>query len=348
MPQVNVKGKVVYRPGPWGSGVAARNAAVQVIDVDLPGGGDDTVWTGTADGGGAFSGTTSEWQDTRTLTVWVPNLPPPFGPGGGRWESRTEPDPSDVLALKVRVTAGGRSQDFFPFANNAPVPLVLPWGPDSWSVPVTRDERALVVITHLAGSGPGDWAWLYRFLDAAGVLLAERIMGPVYRRLTTLTGDQATKQGFLDALSTLGTDGSIRAIDVILNLHGSSESLAFRDGAVSTATLKDNLRALNLGPKLRMAYSTACFGASHANELVEAGFNAAVGAVGINANSATEYPTVLTLWAAGASLADAVAAGELPATRIPADQAAATRFAGVNSDKTITGDASISIGVNAS
>jgi hypothetical protein len=348
MPQITVKGKVVYGPGAWGSSVPARNVTVQVVDVDLPGAGDDTLWTGTTDTTGAFSGTTSNWQDSRTLQVWVPNLPPPLGPGGGRWESRTEPDPTDVLALKVRVTEGSRSQDFFPFANDAPLPLILPWAPASWSAQVAKSERALLVVSHLAGNGPGNWQWLYRFLDTAGVQLAEQIMGPAYGRMTRLTGDQATRQGFLNALCTLASDAAIRAVDVIINLHGSSETLWFKDGGVPMSTLKSNLTSLNLAPKLRMAYSTACYGASHADQLVEAGFNAAVGAVGVNANSPTEYPTVLTLWAAGRPLAEAVAAGEVPATRIPADQAATSvGFTGVNSDKTITGDGGLTIGVNA-
>lgn len=93
-----------------------------------------------------------------------------------------------------------------------------------------------------------------------------------------------------------------------------------------------------------MLYSTACFGKSHANEFVEAGFNAACGAQGVNANSATEYPAVLTMWAAGSRLTDAINLGENPLTRTPADVAAtAAGFVGVNSDKDIVGDGNVRI-----
>ncbi len=349
MSQFTVRGKVVYGPGPWGLNVPARSASVQIIDVDLPGAGsgDDTIWSGSTDSSGSFAGTTSEWQDKINLPpVWVPNPPPPFGPGGGTWRSPGQaPDPSDILLLKACVKDQGKVMDFYPFANDAPIPLILPWGPPNWTNWITKDQRALLVVQYLAGQyGAENWQWLYRYLDASGVLLADMILKPVYKRFLTLTGSQASKQQFLNELKNLGTDSSIKAIDVIINLHGSPEKLCFQDNVVPMSTLKTDIQGLNLSNKLRLLYSNACYGATHANEFVEAGFNAAVGAVGVNANSATEYPTVLTLWGTGCTLDTAVSAGENSATRIPADQAAtAVGFTDVNSDKNITGDKNLNI-----
>jgi hypothetical protein len=117
MSQFTVRGKVVYGSGPWGVNVAARSASVQIIDVDLPGAGsgDDTIWSGSTDSSGSFAGTTSEWQDKINLPpVWVPNPPPPFGPGGGTWRSPGQaPDPSDILLLKACVKDQGKVMDFF-------------------------------------------------------------------------------------------------------------------------------------------------------------------------------------------------------------------------------------------
>jgi hypothetical protein len=142
----------------------------------------------------------------------------------------------------------------------------------------------------------------------------------------------------------LGANQAIRAIDVIVNLHGAKNQLFFEDGGVSTASLKNDFLALNLGHKLRLLYSTACYGRSHADDFVGSGFNAASGAVGVNANSATEYPTVLTMWAASAKFRDALAEGENILTRKAADDLAKMMgFSDANSDKVIYGNGTITI-----
>jgi hypothetical protein len=211
-------------------------------------------------------------------------------------------------------------------------------------MPVTKMNRALLVVSNLTTRGRTDLQWLYQFLDGAGVELAEQLMGPQYGTVEKLAGAQVTKQGFLTAVSALGSKQAVRAIDVIVNLHGANQELFFEDGGVSTASLKHDLLALNLGHKLRLLYSTACYGRSHAGAFVASGFTAASGAVGVNANSATEYPIVLTMWAAGAKFRDALAVGENVLTREPADEIAKLMgFPDADSDKVIHGNGAITI-----
>lgn len=327
---------------PIGAFPPAVGATVEIFDVDTGGNGDDLIWSGQTDSNGAFSGTSSNWEDYNAIRI-LPGTP----------FSRDQQVP-DLLLLKAVVsqnTPAGRQSQVFPFPQGlvpvATAPLILPWAAPV--TPITKADRALIVVTQLVGVGPGNWLALYQFLNAASVILADGILAPSYRVVTRLTGAAATKQGFINALRTCGNDPSIREIDVVLNLHGSDERLFFQpngagDGGVTMATLKSDLQALNLSGKLRLLYSTACFGTSHNNEFVEAGFNTAVGAVGVNADSATEYPTVLTLWASGRTIGEAINLGTNPLMRVPQDAMAnALGFAGANSTKTIFGDSNITI-----
>jgi len=213
---------------------------------------------------------------------------------------------------------------------------------------LSKPDRALVVVNSLAAVGDSKFRWLYEFCEASGVAVAEIVLKPQYAKYRKLTAPDATKGAFLDALKAFGSDATVKAIDVLLMLHGERERLHFDRGAVGTGQLRQELAALDLGRKLRMLYSTCCYGDSHSDDFVAGGFSAAVGSIAVNANSATEYPTVLTLWASGSTLKDAVAVGEHPSTRIPQDEIAKVMgFREANSDKTIRGNGRITIASDA-
>ena len=108
-------------------------------------------------------------------------------------------------------------------------------------MPVTKSNRALLVVSNLTKLGRSDLKWLHQFLDGAGIDLAERLMGPQYGKVEKLVGSQATKNGFITAVSSLGSNQAVRAIDVIVNLHGANNELFFEDGGVSTSSLKNDL-----------------------------------------------------------------------------------------------------------
>lgn len=209
---------------------------------------------------------------------------------------------------------------------------------------ITKSNRALLVVCNTVDGGSPKLNWLYQFLDASGLGLAEQILVPHYGTYKKLTGSQATRSAFIDTIQALGMRSSIKAIDVILILHGNKESLLFFDGVMGTSTLRQQIAALNLGHKLRMLYSTACYGATHADDFVNVGFDVACGAVGVNANSAFEYPTVLTMWATGSKFRDAIAVGENILTRAPADELAKRMgFPDANSDKVVVGNGAVTI-----
>jgi hypothetical protein len=341
MSKIQISGRVQHMPGPWGAAVAARNAGVEVIDVD-PGGSDDVIWSGATDSQGSFAGTSQEWQDMRSVRVWVQTsvIPP-----RGHWEDRSVPDPGDVLLLKLRIRQDGRTHDVFPFANGAALPVVLPWGPKDY---VAREARALLVLNNTVDQGRANLRALYQFLEASGDAVARSICGPHYQAVRSLNGSAATLDGFCQALKDLAGASGIKAVDAIVNMHGSPGVLWFAGAAsgVDMATLRNRLMALGLAGKLRLLYNTSCYGASHAPAFCDGGFNAVIGARKVVCNSASEYPLLLKGWTSGVGLCAALAPAQAAPLREPMDQYAREHrdFPDADSFKTIKGDEALAIG----
>lgn len=335
MSKIQISGRAQHRPGDWGLNVPTRNASVEVIDLD-PGGNDDVIWTGKTDNEGKFSGTSKEWQDTKTIQVWVQDswLPP-----SGHWENKKIPDPTDLLLLKLRVKQAGRTHEVFPFLNSSPVPVVVPWGPPHI---LTKDSRALVIVNNTVDLGRADLKALYQFVEASGDIVARTILGPYYKSITSLNGSAATTDAFCDALRAASQLSGVQAVDAIINMHGADGKLFFSEGGsngIPVSTVQNKLMAIGIHNKLRMAYNTSCYGSSHAAALCAGGFNAAIGSRRVNANSASEYPLLLSLWVGGLSLSSALAAAQPAVLREPADAAARQiGFSDVDSTKTITGN----------
>jgi hypothetical protein len=340
MSKIQVAGHVQYMPGPWGVAVSAAGASIEVIDVD-PGGSDDVIWSGQTGADGRFSGTSSEWRDNKSFNVWVVSGFPPKG----RWVSKTEPDPTDVLMLKLRVRVHGRTHDIFPFANTAAVPVVLPFGPPY----VAKAARALLVVNNTVEMGASKYRGLYQFLEASGDAVARNVCGPHYQTIRSLNAGAATVQGFLDALRDLAQAPGIQAVDAIVNLHGAEGALLFAgtgSGGLPAATLGDKLVNLNLAGKLRLLYNTSCYGHSHAGAFKQGGFDTVIGGRRVVCNSASEYPVLLSNWVAGQGVDVALAQAQAPALREPMDHIARTQlgFAEADSYKIITGKSGLTIG----
>ncbi|HEX8246657.1 MAG TPA: hypothetical protein VF599_00610 [Pyrinomonadaceae bacterium] len=215
---------------------------------------------------------------------------------------------------------------------------------------VTKSARALVALINVQDHVPRNVRWLYQFIDASGAAASD-LLAINYGRYVKLYGKNATRTRFFNVLKDLKKDDSVRAIDVLVMLHGLDKKLIFVDETYDTEQLAADIKALDLSNKLRLLYSTACYGFSHTGDFVNAGFSAAVGAKKVNANAAAEVPVLFTMWARGARLRRAVAAGESPITRLPADEVA--RWFGrinktawrddVDSDKVIIGNDGITI-----
>jgi hypothetical protein len=203
---------------------------------------------------------------------------------------------------------------------------------------VKRKRRVLLVVANLTTHGRDDLKWLYKWLDANALNVATLILGALYRKVYRMTADEVTVQNFVNRLEALAADPRVEAIDVLLHVHGSKKKLWFVEGPVSTRELADLIAARQLQHKLRLLYSTACYGGNHAPDFVRAGFRVASGAIGVNANSAHDYPTQLLYWATGASYKAALAAGNNKLiTKVYDKLARKFNFTDVNSYKIAVG-----------
>jgi hypothetical protein len=218
---------------------------------------------------------------------------------------------------------------------------------------ITRDQRALIVVSQLTNGIPANLQWLYRFIEAAGRSVAEITLKNDYApdQYRALLDDMATTDNLVDTLAELGARNDIQAIDLLILLHGWKDSLEFHNSSWYTPSMANTLQGLGLSSKLRLVYSTACYGASHNDDFLLAGFKTAIGALKVNTNSAFELPMLLNLWALGKNVKDALRLGDKPATRKLADEAAkAFGRAGdmpwvkeVNSQKLLSGNAELTI-----
>jgi hypothetical protein len=218
---------------------------------------------------------------------------------------------------------------------------------------ITREQRALIVISQLTNGIPADQQWLYRFIEGAGRSVTEITLKDDYApdQYRALLDEMATTGNLVATLAELGALPDIQAIDLLVLLHGSPDRLEFHDRSWPTPDMATELGGLGISPKLRLVYSTACFGATHNDDYLRAGFKAAIGARKVNTNSAFELPMLLNLWALGKNAKDALRLGDKPATRNLADGAARAfgRLSNlwwvneVNSQKVLSGNAALTI-----
>lgn len=203
---------------------------------------------------------------------------------------------------------------------------------------VGKDERALLVLANLTTWADARFLWLYEWLDQNAVNVAKVLMSLHYRHIEALAGPEATRDNFVNHIVNLAQDPKTRALDVFLHLHGLQGELFFEEGAVATSELADQIKAEHLQDRLRLLYSTACYGATHAPDFVRAGFRLASGSVAVNANGPYDYPAQLFSWGLGQTYRMVVKAGSHPIFVASLDGVArAFGFADVNSHKAIEG-----------
>lgn len=177
---------------------------------------------------------------------------------------------------------------------------------------VGRDGRVLLVAGELVSGGAPEIDWLYEFLQSKTISLAQAILGKHYRKIETLTASQFTRDAFVARLKAMAEDDRTQAVDVILAPHGLGDKIYFYNhqtaGAPALAReIAGAITSVEPKTRLRMLYSTACYGAQHADDFVNvAGFRAASGAVAVNTNAAIEYPAFLTRWGAMSAFQTAV------------------------------------------
>jgi hypothetical protein len=229
----------------------------------------------------------------------------------------------------------------YPYVSDSfSIRLVTTWIPPL----ISKSQRALIVLSNLIVPGDPAFNHLYCFMDYAGISIAQTLLSVEYQSFIVLKDNQTTVQNFLSAINTLTNSNIIKVVDVIMNMHGRDGGIIFGNDDTDISAISDQVRTAGRG-KLRMLYSTACYGSSHNQYWINAGFRVSAGAKKVNGNAIVEYPTVLSAWKIGSNLNTCISTGELPVTREPMDRAA--KFINpnwdVNSDKDILGNGNITI-----
>jgi len=326
MAKIHISGSVVYNdmsPAP--------NAAVQIWDLDLgPGGQHDHILTRTTDNDGRFSGLSSEWKDAEGVVLGIPVL--------------------DVLNLEFRVTVDNKTHSgpFFMGHGNS-LPIILPFPPPK---PVSKAERDLVQVIFLSDGFTGGERALYQFIEASSESFVALGLGPLYRHIHVLKGNDATLAAFKSTLQIAATASGVAAVDVMFNTHGNTDRVVFKDGTKTTTIVKGDLNGLSASTraKFRAVFSSACFGATHLSMWRDIGFTVADGAAKIYADSALSFPAMVGKWAAEGRFAEAVQLAN--AVGDPADNLAKAYYntigrpddaAQVDSTRTMVGDGLVRI-----
>ena len=209
---------------------------------------------------------------------------------------------------------------------------------------ITKDDRVLFVVVNLSTHGGKKFQPLYEWLDDNFIVFSKHVLHKHYRYIATLSGDVVTSTNFINRIIGLANDTRNKVLDVFISLHGEKNLLYFDDGPINSNDIGNELKAADIKHKLRLLYSSACYGASHAPHFVNGGFGVASGAKETAANGAFDIPYQLFSWAKGDMCEDVVAKGNNAfGIRVSDGIARTLGFDDVDSTKEIKGDKTTTI-----
>ena len=316
----------------------AKGARVRIYDADTGGDGDDLIFDQVTDPSGRFSGTSIDWEDQNSQRVSTPL---------GNVDLKVP----DALLLRAQVDVDGQTHQgaYVHLGDGQSAPIVLPWGKPT----VKKEQRQLVQIITLSAASKDKM--LYDVIELGARAVITGLAVPHYHGYTLLQQNDATLEGLTEALARVASQADTRAIDLIFCTHGSTERVTFHpDVRTSIDDVAASLRRLSAGQrkKFRSVFSTACYGGSHLDAWLEAGFKVASGSVGIYADSALSTPAFLASWGTGRTFEQGIQAANASDIGDFQDKIAREWFKAndrassaerVNSSRETRGDASITI-----
>ena len=192
---------------------------------------------------------------------------------------------------------------------------------------VSKSERDLILVAHLDMSDDTEsefWNKVYTFIESQGIRTAKKHLDAQYRKvhvIQTKTKDKntkATRDDVIKLLSKVTGRKGTKAVDVIWMTHGHPKgkiSLQKPSGGGNTKFSVGEQLAPKIKSaigktgqqKLRVLYSTACFGASAIEGWRSVGFKVVSGGRKVYTDSASSQPKFLKAWKKGKSFKNAVA-----------------------------------------
>jgi hypothetical protein len=315
-----------------------KAARVRIYDADTGGDGDDLIFDEVTDASGRFSGSSSNWEDQNVKRISTPL---------GHFDLKLP----DALLLRAQIDVDGQTHQcaYVHLGDGQSAPIVLPWGKPT----IKKEQRHLVQIITL--SAASNDKMLYDVIEFGARAVIAGLGAPHYQGYTLLERGNATLEGLTEALGRVASQAETRAIDLIFCTHGSTEKVTFHpDVRTSIEDVSASLLGLSAGQrkKFRSVFSTACFGGTHLDAWLDAGFKVASGSVGIYADSALSTPAFLASWSAGLSFGQGIQAANASDIGDFQDQLArgwfksngsASSAARVNSTRETRGDTGITI-----
>jgi hypothetical protein len=203
--------------------------------------------------------------------------------------------------------------------------------PADAATPVTKAQREVVVFSPGLAQGTALEAAFYDFVEFNAIALATATLGTRYNALHIVRGAAATRAGLANTLNEITSRATIRAVDLVFITHGATDEVLLADDRWTIGEVRDRIRAgLTLADraKLRVVFSTACFGESHRTAWREAGFKTVSGSREIYADSASSYLPFLSSWAVGSPFGIAVTAANVAGLQSGWDLAASAWYLG--------------------
>ena len=195
---------------------------------------------------------------------------------------------------------------------------------------VSKEQREVVIFTPGLAKGDALESAFYDFVQFNAVALASAVLGPFYKTVHIVPGAAATRSGLANKLEEIASRSTTRAVDLVFITHGLRNGVLLGDRLWTMGEVRDRIRAVlttSERAKLRMVFSTACFGSSHRAGWRDAGFKAVSGSRQVYADSAASYLPFLSTWAIlGKSFQASVNAANTAGSLSGWDQAAAAWF----------------------
>ena len=223
--------------------------------------------------------------------------------------------PVSASDLEGRFSMTRHIRSICAFAALTALLLAVAAAPAGATTSVSKSQRELVILsTDLSQGGPIERA-LYDVVEMGGTGLGVTALGTRYNAVHLLQGAGASQANFVTRLDQITARPGVRAVDVIFMTHGLTDNVVFATGGIVAVATVRSMIVANLTmaqrAKLRMVFSTACFGASHRSAWRDSGFKIVSGSREIYADSAASYPAFLSTWTVGGSFSAAIVAANV-------------------------------------